>query len=67
MYSTSEITLLSVPQVARFLGCSPRTVKRRIQAGEIPAFEVCTGEGAQRLRVRKDELLAWVESRRVTR
>jgi excisionase family DNA binding protein len=48
--------LLSVATVARLLECSPRTVRRRIAEGGLPA--VIEGD---RLMVRGDELRAYVD------
>jgi excisionase family DNA binding protein len=47
--------LLSVASTARLLDCSPRTVRRRIAAGELPAV---LDHG--RLMVRGDELAAYI-------
>jgi excisionase family DNA binding protein len=49
--------LLGVGEVARLLGCSPRTVRRRIGEGTLPAVI----EGG-RLMIRGDELRAYVEA-----
>jgi len=48
--------LLSVATVARLLDCSPRTVRRRIAKGSLPA--VCDHG---RVMVRGDELRAYVD------
>ena len=48
--------LLSVAAVARVLGCSPRTVRRRIAEQSIPAV---LDHG--RLMVRGDELRAYID------
>ena len=48
--------LLSVAATARVLACSPRTVRRRIAEGELPAV---ADHG--RVMVRGDELAGYVE------
>jgi excisionase family DNA binding protein len=48
--------LLSVSSVSRILGCSPRTVRRRIASGELPAV---IEHG--RKKVRGDELRAYID------
>jgi excisionase family DNA binding protein len=56
--ATVEVpALLSVAHVARLLDCSPRTVRRRIDEGDLPAVRDPGG----RLAVRGDDLLAYVE------
>jgi excisionase family DNA binding protein len=49
--------LLSVATVARLLDCSAQTVRRRIAAGELPAY---TDHG--RVVVRGDDLRAYVDA-----
>jgi excisionase family DNA binding protein len=49
--------LLSVATVARLLDCSPRTVRRRIDIGELPAVRE-----HGRLMVRGDDLRAYVDA-----
>jgi excisionase family DNA binding protein len=49
--------LLSVATVARLLDCSPRTVRRRIAGGELPAY---SDHG--RVVVRGDDLRAYVDA-----
>ena len=51
--------LLSVEQVARRLGCSPATVRRRIYSGELPAVKLGSGPKAP-VRVAADELERWL-------
>lgn len=48
--------LLSVATVGRILDCSPRTVRRRIAAGELPAVIE-----RDRTMVRGDELRAYID------
>jgi excisionase family DNA binding protein len=48
--------LLTVPRAAELLGCSTRTVRRRIDAGLLPA--VTEGDRAM---VRADDLRAYVD------
>ena len=49
--------LLSVASVARLLDCSPRTVRRRIDAGELPAVRE-----HGRVVVRGDDLRAYLDA-----
>lgn len=49
-------TLLSVTTTAQILGCSPRTVRRRIAAGELPAVIE-----HDRIMVRGDELRTYID------
>ena len=56
--ATAEPHFLTVPEVARLLRCSKPTVYRRIASGEIPALRLGTEFGP--LRVRRDELEAWL-------
>jgi excisionase family DNA binding protein len=55
--------LLTVPEVADRLNVSVRTVKRRIQAGELPAVRVGSSPQAP-VRIDPIELEAFVESHR---
>jgi excisionase family DNA binding protein len=48
--------LLSISTVAKLLECSPRTVRRRIAEGVLPALEE-----HGRTMVRADDLLAYIE------
>ena len=60
LYHPAVVTvpaLLSVARVAELLDCSPRTVRRRIADGTLPAV---IEHG--RLMVRGDELRAYVEA-----
>jgi excisionase family DNA binding protein len=49
---------LTVKEAALYLRCSPRTLYRMIQRGEIPHKRIGGG-----IRLRKDELEAWLEER----
>jgi len=49
--------LLSVATVARLLDCSPKTIRRRIHDGGLPAV-VDNG----RLMIRGDDLAAWIDT-----
>jgi excisionase family DNA binding protein len=51
--------LLTVAEVAERLRCSEPTVRRRIRDGELPAHRL--GEGRSALRVRENELEAWLD------
>ena len=55
-----ERRLLSVKEVARVLGVSQVTVRRRISTGEIPAVRL--GGPGKALRVHPDELAAWIDA-----
>lgn len=48
--------LLTVTHVAKLLDCHPRTVSRRIDAGELPAVVV-----HEKTMVRADELRAYID------
>jgi Helix-turn-helix domain len=50
-----EPELLTVPQVARVLGMSPRSVERRIASGALPSVD-CAG-----VRVRRSDLARYIE------
>jgi len=52
--------LLRVRDVAELLDVSSETVLRRIRAGQLPAIRIATNA----LRVREDELDAWLEQHR---
>jgi len=52
--------MLSPEQVAQTCGLSRRAVYRAIERGELPASRLCN-----RLRVREEDLDAWVEGQRV--
>ena len=51
--------LMSLPQVARYLGMKERTIYNWVQAGKIPAFKL----GAT-WRFRRSEIDAWLETQR---
>lgn len=53
--------LLSPEQVARRCGLSRRAVYRAIERGELRASRLCS-----RLRIRSDDLAAWIVASRVT-
>ena len=55
--SRAEPALMSLPQVARYLGMSERTIYGWAQSGRIPAFKL----GAA-WRFRRSEIDAWLES-----
>ncbi len=44
--------LVTIPEAADFLGCHPRTIRRRIASGELPAYRV----GSRMIRVSEDDL-----------
>ena len=46
--------LLTYRESAAFLNCSVDTVRRRVQAGDIPAYRI----GPRALRIKKRDLLA---------
>jgi excisionase family DNA binding protein len=50
--------LLSIQQVAELLGCSTRSVRRRIDQGELPAFV-----DGRLVRVRASDLDRYIEQR----
>ena len=62
MYALSHTNLLTIPEVARLLSCSTRTVKRRIADGSLPVVHVGTGQRDRR--VSEADLAAWIEARR---
>ena len=51
--------LLTIDEAAEYLGQSPRTVRRKIAAREIPAVRLSSSPFG-RLRIREAELLAWL-------
>jgi excisionase family DNA binding protein len=53
---------LTVAQVACELHCSEPTVQRRIRSGQLPAVHL--GHAGTAVRVRRDELEAWLTPRR---
>jgi excisionase family DNA binding protein len=50
--------LLTIEQVAEVLGCSPRTVQRRITSGALPIFR-----DGQMVRVRERDLERYISAR----
>jgi excisionase family DNA binding protein len=50
--------LLTVAEAAMLCGCSAPTIRRRIHEGELPAVQL--GGPGKALRVRRDELEAWL-------
>jgi excisionase family DNA binding protein len=54
--------LLTIPDAARLLSVSPRSVKRWIAAGSFPVVRL--GERQRDRRVPEAELVAWVEARK---
>ena len=59
---TPETRWLTVNEVARYLSLHPRTVRRMIARGELPAVRV----GAVEIRIATQELDAYLRSRPVT-
>ncbi len=51
---------MGVPEAAEYLGVMPRTVYRRIDLGEIPAFKI-----GRVIRLRKDDVDAFLEAHRI--
>jgi excisionase family DNA binding protein len=49
---------LTVAEVAHELHCSEPTVRRRIRSGQLPAVQL--GHAGTAVRVRRDELEAWL-------
>jgi excisionase family DNA binding protein len=54
--------LLTVAEAAMLCGCSAPTIRRRIHEGELPAVQL--GGPGKALRVRRDELEAWLTAER---
>jgi excisionase family DNA binding protein len=50
---------VSLDEAALLLGVSSRTFRRRVADGSVPAYRV--GPPGSRVRLRVDELLAWLE------
>jgi excisionase family DNA binding protein len=59
-----SVQLLTVPEVARRLSVSTRTVKRRIQDGSLPVVLLHGGPTGRR--VTESDLAAFIESRRAS-
>ena len=60
---TEETQLLTVGEVALRLRQSERTVRDKIASGSLPAIRIGAGPRAP-IRVRADELLAWLDRSR---
>ena len=58
LLTTADHEFLTVAEVAELLQCSEPTVRRRIRDGELPAVQF--GGPGKALRVRHDELEAWL-------
>lgn len=61
---TASTTLLTIPETAARLGIDgrPDSVYRLIHSGDLRAVNIATGKRS-RLRVREDDLAAFIESR----
>jgi excisionase family DNA binding protein len=57
-----ECEYLTVAEVAMKLHCSAPSIRRRIAAGELPAVQL--GGPGSSIRVRRDELEAWLYGER---
>jgi excisionase family DNA binding protein len=62
----SQRALLTIPEVAQRVSVSRSTIRRRIDAGEIPAVKLGSTPQAP-VRVDEHELERWIASSRVTR
>jgi excisionase family DNA binding protein len=51
---------MGVPEAAEYLGVRPRTLYRRIDLGEIPAFKI-----GRVIRIRKEDVDAFLEAHRI--
>jgi excisionase family DNA binding protein len=56
----SDERLVSVAEVASLVGLSAKAVRRAVERGELPASKLCG-----RIRVRREDVDAWVESNQV--
>jgi excisionase family DNA binding protein len=58
----TDTDLLTISQLARYLGCGRAQAYRLIQPGPgaLPAFRI----GTKSLRVRREDLLDWIERNR---
>ena len=57
-----QVTLLTVPGAAEFLGCSEMHVYRLIAAGELRAVDIATpGAGGSKTRIRSDDLADYID------
>jgi len=57
--TANPATLLTVSEVAERLRCPRAHVYRLIERGQLPAFRL--GDGRGPIRIREDELEAWLE------
>ena len=64
MHTLDETKLLTIGEVALLLRQSPRSVRDKINAGQLPAVRIGTGPRAP-LRVDRAEIEAWLERGRV--
>lgn len=55
MSTPTKTRLASIDEGAEYLGVNPRTVRRRIAGGEIPAFRIA---GTRTIRIRLEDLEA---------
>ncbi len=55
-----DSALMTVEEVAAYLQLKPETIRNLTRRGELPGFKV----GSRRLRFRKAEIDAWLESRK---
>lgn len=55
---TEEREVLTVPEVARYLGIGTTKAWELVKCGSIPSFR----PGGRIVRVRKEELLAWIKA-----
>ncbi len=58
--SNPDIALMTVEEVAAYLQLQPETIRAMTRRGELPGFKV----GSRRLRFRKADIDAWLESRK---
>ena len=54
-------TFVSMDEAAHLLGVSSRTIRRRVADGSLPAYRTGSAPNS-RIRLRVDELLAWVQA-----
>lgn len=59
--SEAHATLLTIPEAARRLAVSTRTVKRRLQDGSLPTVRL--GDGQRDRRISEAALVAFIEAR----
>lgn len=55
MSTPTKTRLASIDEAAEYLGVNPRTIRRRIAEGEIPAFRIA---GTRTIRIRLEDLEA---------